>query len=556
MNIEKDIRKLKEELSHYGTIDLLGEIGRKLYIFGNDGSDVSFNANIRNRTSLHSPYKQYQYLAALLISTNCDNNNLKRVDDNSFEELERDIDRITFKYIEEISEPILKNAGSNNGFEESQASYTVLEEFDSYFNTGNLSYPEQLEQKIKTIFGGFNDHFISKFNLTIDDMLSFYNYVYTLTIASFNNFSESMAKIEEAFQKCNGNEQMDLANIGSKISSDTKIMNWINKVGIVNRSDLLNYFSEEKVNSLLKLFSCKRIASDYLYYTQINPFSSYPLVEVSDGHFFVTYPPFLMEAIYSFANNEVSSNSKLAKKKGEFVEEYVFKLFKKIFSNSALFYKNVCEDYKTNEHDLLIFYEKYILIIEIKGSKVRAPLFNPKKSFIRIKDHFFGESGIGYGYNQAIKLKKKLESSKIVELYVGGDEKTKFTAYGKKILPIVISLENFGKNQINMSNLIKPEPGQTYCWSCCVDDLDNLIEINEYLGKQVDDFVRYIKFRIKHHSQIFAGDELEILEEFYRGNLRIKDDYNFFIEPKGNSLIDKIYFEKNGIPYDYNYKKR
>ncbi len=555
MDIEADIIRLKEKLSHYETKDLLGMIGNKLSTFGNNGSEVSYNANIRNKTTLHSPYKQYQYLAGLLLSTNCNDNNLKSIDDKSFGELEQDIERITFEYIKEISEPILKNAGNNNGFEISKASYTVLEEFDSYFNTGNLSYPEQIEQKIRIIFGGFNDFFVSKYNVTIDDMLSFYNCVYELTITSINNFSESLAKIQEAFQKNNGCSEKDLEEIGAKISSDIKIMDGLSKINIVNRNDLISHLGEKKITSLLRLFSSKRAASNYLYYTQDNIFANSPLVEVGEGEFFVTFPQFLIEAIYTFINNEVSADSKLTKKKGDSVEEYVLHLFKKIFSEKALFYKKVCEDYKTNEHDLLILYGKYIFIIEIKGSKVRAPLFNPEKSIVRIKDHFFGESGIGYGYNQAIKLKKKLESSKCVELYVNRDKKTEFLTCGKKVLPIVISLENFGKNQINMSNLIKPEVGQTYCWSCCVDDLDNMIEINNYLGKNVDDFIRYVRFRIKYHKQIFAGDELEILEEFYKNTLKIKGDCDLFIEPKGNSLIDKIYFEKNGIPYDYDFKK-
>ena len=72
----------------------------------------------------------------------------------------------------------------------------------------------------------------------------------------------------------------------------------------------------------------------------------------------------------------------------------------------AIYHTNVCEERGTKEHDLLIEFHDYILIAEVKASKVREPFFNPQKAYTRITDHFHSDSGIGGAYAQAITLKK------------------------------------------------------------------------------------------------------------------------------------------------------
>ena len=352
--------------------------------------------------------------------------------------------------------------------------------------------------------------------------------------------------------KCADPESL-LRLLGDRISSDDSYMSKPTNPHTVRKSDLVRRFDAKKVEAFLRLFSVKRGRKDFCYYTDANPMTRRPLVELSEGAFFLTFRPWIIEAIYDFLNDTISRVDSFAHKKGAAVEEMAFDLLHKAFGDEAKYYRNVCEAPKTNEHDMLITYGNYIFVVEIKGSKVRPPAFNPEKSYTAVRDHFCGSNGIGGAYQQAIKLKKFIELAPAVTLYAEHKNPFVLSSVNKRIIPIVLTLEFFGSLEINTSDLIEPEEGQPYPWACCLDDLENLIRVNEYLSKDPDEFIRYINFRVKHHSMILASDELEIQESFYNNAFKRHAFDRYILCPMGNLLIDKIYFEEKGVPYDYKF---
>ena len=225
---------------------------------------------------------------------------------------------------------------------------------------------------------------------------------------------------------------------------------------------------------------------------------------------------------------------------------------KDIFGDKAKYHTSVCEERGTKEHDILIEFEKYILIAEVKASKVREPLFNPEKAYIRVKDHFDSDTGIGGAYKQAILLKKFIENENTVELYENKIEKFVIQEIRSKIIiPIVLTLNQFGGLAVNTSLLLEREDNQPYPWVCNWHDFENIIEIFKYLKKSFRDFIEYILWRIETHSNILSSDELDVLDG-YLLDKNVKDEArkkNVFFAPNGPSLTDKIYYEKNGIPY-------
>ena len=121
----------------------------------------------------------------------------------------------------------------------------------------------------------------------------------------------------------------------------------------------------------------------------------------------------------------------------------------------------------------------------------------------------------------------------------------------KIILPIVLTLNQFGSIAVNTSQLIQTEDNQPYPWVCNLHDMENIIEINTYLNKGPSNFIDYILWRINNHAHIYSSDELDVLENYYLNNkatIKITNS-DTIIMPNGPSLIDKIYFEKHGIPY-------
>ena len=151
-------------------------------------------------------------------------------------------------------------------------------------------------------------------------------------------------------------------------------------------------------------------------------------------------------------------------------------------------------------------------------------------------------------------MKKFLEQSENVTLFE--NKVSPFTISDisqKTILPIVLTLNQFGSLAINTSSILEKEPNQPYPWVCNLHDLENILEINTYLHKSPLEFIDYLCWRVVYHSHVFSSDELDVLEEYYLNSTvrqKIKSG-NVVIWPLTVNLIDKIYFEKHGIPYHH-----
>jgi hypothetical protein len=122
----------------------------------------------------------------------------------------------------------------------------------------------------------------------------------------------------------------------------------------------------------------------------------------------------------------------------------------------------------------------------------------------------------------------------------------------KQILPFVLTLNQFGNIAVNTSLLLEKENDQPYPWICNLHDFENIIEINKYLNKGTQDFIDYIVWRIERHKDIISSDELDVIEGYYFDKgIKNATNQSLFFWPTGSRLIDKIYFEKQGIPYSY-----
>lgn len=106
---------------------------------------------------------------------------------------------------------------------------------------------------------------------------------------------------------------------------------------------------------------------------------------------------------------------------------------------------------------------------------------------------------------------------------------------------------------VNTSLILEKDADEPYPWVCNWHDFENIIEILEYLHKESQDFIDYIAWRINNHANVLSSDELDVIEGYFLdGQLREKIESSAaFFPPNGPSLIDKIYFEKHGIPYEY-----
>lgn len=115
-------------------------------------------------------------------------------------------------------------------------------------------------------------------------------------------------------------------------------------------------------------------------------------------------------------------------------------------------------------------------------------------------------------------------------------------------------MNQFGGLAVNTSLILEKEDSQPYPWVCNWHDFDNILEILKYLNKSPDDFLDYIAWRIENHTKVISSDELDVIEGYFLDPQVKKEKDLIYFSPTGPSLVDKIYFNKHGVPYEYSTK--
>lgn len=560
--MDEKIKALKEKLQNIGTRDLLGMIGIHFITFANGATDIAEQSDIFNKTNLISPQKQYTYLAGLLMSTDDKSNGhiIKEEESGIYNEFENDVQEITLEYTKTFLD--IDPTSNPNDIKRNLVS---MDAFTSYFDTGILRYPEQTINLIRTLYSPFDSELEDLIGLRTEDYIGFYQLIRDEFENAMNSSKFAINNIKEFLNSLNPyavdvEKEYECLMEFAQGSASVNLQNAMDSLNSIKAAKIWDTFGKERGTKFLDIFGLYRKSRDFMYYNGKNPFAEHPLCWIDEGEtLFIVHPQFLLNAIYNHIT-EVLENpqnkfaDKYKKVKAEIVESQFLGYFKNVFGDDAIYHSSVCEERGTKEHDILIEFHDYILIAEVKASKVREPFFNPQKAYKRVTDHFHSDSGIGGAYAQAIALKRLIEGQKDIVLYENKNNKFHIENIPQKIiLPLVLTLNQFGGLAVNTSLILEKDTDEPYPWVCNLHDFENIIEILEYLHKESQDFIDYIVWRIDNHANVLSSDELDVIEEYFLdAQLRekIKRSVAFF-PPNGPSLIDKIYFEKHGIPYEY-----
>ena len=539
--METAVRKLKTKLKNISTESLLGMISLNFISTSDyDGSVTNMLTTIMD-IPLKAPQRQLIYLAGLLLTTD-EAANPRHIDRKEFLQILTEIQKITFKYIEGF----VPSQVIPIDLDKAKRNYVALEAFTSYFDTGLLLYEEQIEELIITLYSEFDQELSDITGLSINDYLEFYRLLHTA-------LSNTMQRMTDA-RDIIGQDYNRKPDSGKMQAAYRQLFEAITSLNRITVEDIERKFGEEKTEKLLLLFALKREEKEFLYYNGDNPFSKKPLCWINDSTLFVVSPILVLNSIYNHIMDTIDNptnkfHAKATISKGNIVEEQFYKTFEKIFQGKAKIYRSVCEKPGTLEHDFLIESGNYILVAEAKASKVREPFFNPEKSYPRIKDHFFSASGIGGAYEQACSLISLLQSCDDITLYQ--NKKIKFSLnnlHNKTMVPIVLTLNNFGGIAINTSSLIVPEENFSYPWVCSLPDFQNLFKMIRFLNKSSNDFIEYVLWRSKNHKNIYSGDELDVAEAYFTDpSVKKLSNAQFFISDGNDDLIDTIYYQEKGI---------
>ena len=553
--LEKDINDLIEIVKKYSVGSILENIFFELSI-------LSSNDDVFARTKLSSPYKQYLYLAGIRLSMNGGNQD---VDDAGIKNIKELLESISMDYTTVFFEHPQCDEKSEEWRRAREVSMPL---FLDYFNSDILNYEEQEVNRINIWFNKYSGYFEDKYKFSVQNLINIWSAIVEwMRLKQTEVAGAIRSTVIKSHEKFKNNIDSGMDYEGAIALGRDEILPLILNYGrefYMPTQMLYDKFNKEIIDSFLDVFCITEQTRDFRYYTQENPFSQRPLWRCSDNAFFCPVYKQLLHAIFNF----LYSNLEKSPYRDSFLhhrdistETQTKSLFRSLFPSCAKIYSSVYEKNDSHdEHDLLILYKKKIIIIEVKAGKIREPFRNPDKAYERIKGDFYSRSGIQKAYDQALKLKRYIESNESVILFDRtGNELVKINKddYNDCFL-FCITAEKYGLLGTQLSILLRKKEDESYPWVCNLYDLQTIIKTFVHKHYNWKIFLEYVRLRIKNHEIFYAFDELEICGAFLMGKIngyikRAKRDKIDLIgfSPDMSNIFDEIYFREKGINISY-----
>ncbi len=553
-HLEQNIDELKEFVGRYSVRSILETIALNLCIM-HSGKDIFLT------TQLSSPYKQYLYLAGIRISINGGEAN---IDENGVHRIGELLEKIAHNY----AAAYFDSPGKNEEFDKwYRAREISMPAFINYFDSDILNYEEQEVNRIKIWFNHYDNFFEEKFNFTTQSLIDIW---YTIVEYLRMKQIEENKRIENIRSTLLDSHQSFLINIEKGISYEEAIEKEREKFSIddltlqdifsIPIQFLYDKFRKETIDNFLEVFCITEQTREFRYYTQKNPFAQQPLWRCSNDSIFCPIYKQLLHAIFDFLYTNLKESSykeKFYRHRDIAVEKQTKSLFESLFPPTAKFYSSVYEKPDAhNEHDLLILHKNKIFIIEVKAGRIREPLRDPDKAYIRIKRDFCGDTGIQKAYDQALHLKRYIQSANHVSLFnQAGVEVVQINSsqYNECYL-FCITADNYGLLGTQLSILLNKPEEEHFPWVCNLYDLENIIHFFKKKKYNLNIFLKYINLRMTYHEKLYAFDELEIcgafLQDEIKGILKKAKKEHFDMiafSPQMSDIFDDLYFQEKGI---------
>ena len=559
--LENLCNELKSFISKYNMQWALGHLSFLLTCISNGTAQDELGR-------LVSPMRQLYYLAGLIVTQKDDGKNESCFTKEDWWHIVDLLVQIETEYFLIFSRVSPESATEDWKKKVNVAMPTYL----SYFNQGPLNYEEQIIEQIRGTFSGLDDIISSKFDLTTEDFLQFYENIDTWCEYNFQSLSLTtkdhplrsnwkdytdyeVGTIDEAPDEIKqlGKERQPMMTL----IVDPGIKYRFNDVDIAT-----NGLSLEKVKKILSLLSTKRENSDFLYYTSPNPLLTRPIVELENGLYQVFEEKRVLHAILylleEVCKEKDISNSRLAHNKGVYLENKIVSLLKKFFNDKAEIITNYYID--GCEQDIMVLWREYMFVIEAKAYTNREPFRDTDKAFTRIKDDF--NRSIGYAYIQTKRVEEKIKAGNQFDLTDKNGNKIKTinpADYDGNDYYIIVNQESFGQVQVDLSTFLEIGDDENYPWAVRFDDLEVLILTLIAMKKKPDFFVDFLIFREYLHGHIICSDEGEICGGFLTGKLTqemAESEIVITTLPDLASIFDEQYRKGMGFKNEKHWKEK
>lgn len=553
MSIQQLSIELKTFVSQFNPASFAELIRIQFHLIGNRDSNVL--------AGLSSPMRQLYYLVGLNLSSQMNNiQDLEiQFEQEGWEKMKDLLIRIEQEYYNELFEK-----DSSISHDEWLRNRSVsIPYFVNYYNQGPLNYEEQEIDRIQKYFTPFDGYIREKLGLRVDELLSFYNHIDSLPNKflekkhllrqiepTWEQFAKQMIEKGITPDKWFGHMPQHLIELADSTFDIFRINNF-------ELSQVEEIHGTEKANIFLSLFTCKRELRDFLYFTEENILTQYPIINREYGDFMCFEMKGLLHAIFNKLNHLCSTSESISDKyfanRGKELEGKVKRIFYKLFKGECTIYDSFYTDSEA-ENDLLVISNRIAFIIEIKASKRNVAMRSPEKSFQKIKSNF--EQVISKAYDQSFRIKEKFLDKTPFSIYSDPRLRNKI-AYIKtsnfyKAYTIIVTLDKYGNLQSDLSNLLDLWDDDEFPWCVSVDDLETFVLALKKMNMGKKDFVHFLNLRSKMHGSFVFNDEQAVTGGFLKGKINykiVKNPMLKIVDENYAQIFDDIY-QNEGLGFE------
>lgn len=438
--------------------------------------------------------------------------------------------------------------------------------FLHYFSTGILATREQITERIRRYVAPFDNELKVQTNISASEALHIADWM----AANFERTAEGLHQTANAEKEARTElllqaalENWDPVSLKQEMrkavwrTKSKDLFQLLDSFLKVTRSSIRRQFGHRIADAFWKLYVSQRgTISDFTYLTERNPAEERPLFQVEEG---VALCPSLSALYWSIVK---ASEAQLAngshrhsflRKRDKILESQVEHSLRRIFADTADYYPEVFETEALQyEHDLVLYWGSKLFIVEAKASPPVEPFRDPEKALTRLRRAFRSDRGIQKAYEQADRIRKRLEDGHTIDLF---DRNRNRIAEIKPegitdVYAICITRDDFGPLAADLSLLLEKEEDVPYPWVADIFDLQTIAGAWEYFGWGPDRLCEYLGDRIRLNGRLRAWDEMDIVGFFVRhGTLSYLNEAEvdrLQLTPDYSNVFDRIYEAKHG----------
>jgi hypothetical protein len=443
----------------------------------------------------------------------------------------------------------------------------VMPAFLNYFNTGRFASIEQTSERIRRYLSPFDKSIRDTWGLTSSEALSIAKHIADELQGALDRLSATaqeerrvrLALLDRARFEGWSMEQLRAAPQQPEYRKVAdEMLSELISLGFVRREQLRLKFPET-ADAYWRTFSVSRGSGPALTFpTERTVFDDRPLVVVDTDEAMLPVPVGLFSAILDVGERLLSTGperKRFFRSRDKVLEVEAEQPLMSLVGKAEVF-RNVFETPNAQfEHDLVVVTERLCLVVEAKASSVVEPFRDPEKAFQRLRHAFRAEEGIQHGYDQAIRLWRRVNQGEDVTLYDQRGAQIGLIpgAPHRVCYCVCVTRDSHGPLATDLAILLEKAVGEPYPWVPNVLDLQAIAEMWRFLGWGADELAEYLRDRIRLHGKAFSTDELDYVGFFVRhGGLREALDApgdKLFLDPSYSGVFDELYHHlQHGAP--------